>query len=94
MQLELPHAITPDLAVDRLTQRLERYVKDIRNFACVNAEVTITKYPSYDTETKTVHPGDFKFSDDHCKNQRRNGSKFCQACSDKHHEKETESTTT
>lgn len=83
-KIELPPGMTPFEAVDKLQRRLDRYVSHLRHTACANAVIT-SKPASYDPATVTVDPGDVVFSDDDCKNPRRNGSRFCQACSDKYH---------
>lgn len=86
MQLETPQLTTPELVRDRLQQRLEFVANKMRQVGCANAVIIITP-ASIDEEKKTVHPGDIQYSKDHCPNDRRNGSKFCQKCSDKHHGK-------
>lgn len=83
-KIEVPSFMSPPQAVDNLQQRLDGYVIKLRQTACSNAVIT-AKPASYDKKTKLVDPGDVLFKKDACKNQRRNGSKYCQDCSDKHH---------
>lgn len=84
MEMQVPAGMSPIHAVELLQERLNRYAKDVKNFACCNASITVID-PSYDMVKKEVHPGDLIFSEEHCRNQKRNGSKYCQSCSDKHH---------
>ena len=88
MQIQVPPGMSPDMAVQMLQKRLETYAKNMRQAACVNAVITI-KGATYSMHSMEVDPGDLIFSDKHCKNQRRNGSKYCQPCSDKHNGIET-----
>lgn len=78
-QMELPAGMTPHMAVELLGKRLQAYMRDMKQFACANAVIT-SKEPSYDFDTKTIHPGDVIFDPDHCKNPRGQHSRFCDKC--------------
>jgi hypothetical protein len=69
-------------------EAMQRQVNKVRQRVCASAEVELYE------AGKAVNPAapsseevpyyDFKVTAEACQNQRRNGSKYCQACSDKH----------
>lgn len=80
-QLEVPHFMSPDQARDMLQHRLESTARKLRKLACTNAVITV-KDAHVDEKSKAVYPGDIQYDKDHCQNDRRNGSRFCQKCAD------------
>lgn len=86
-QLQVPSFMSPEMAMQDMSDRLDRYASKLRQRACANAVVNVAP-PSIDEETKSVHPGDIELDPKHCQNMRRNGSKFCQACSDAYKNKQ------
>lgn len=85
-QVKMSDFMSPEHACGQLQKRLDVTATQMRRLACANAKIIVTD-ASVDEKNKTVHPGDIQYDKEHCQNDRRNGSKFCQACSDKHHEK-------
>lgn len=85
-KLELPHMMSPEQAMKMLQWRLDTTAKRMRTMACSNAVIVVTP-AAIDEATRQVFPGDLQYDKDHCPNDKRNGSKYCQACSDKHHGK-------
>jgi len=81
--LELPSFMSPEQAREMLQKRLDFTAKRLKQFACVNAVIVVTP-AKVDAKSRSVHPGDIQYDKDHCQNDRRNGSKFCQKCSDEH----------
>lgn len=82
--LELPSFMSPEQACEMLQRRLDFTASRIKKMACVNARIIVTPAKIMRKE-RSVHPGDIQYDKDFCQNDKRNGSKFCQACSDKHH---------
>lgn len=64
--------------------RLEGVHNKLKSHLCANAVLTITDPAALDDDVR-VAPGEVKVSEDHCRNARRNGSKYCQPCSDAYH---------
>lgn len=79
---------SPEHARQSLQERLDYTANKMRNLICANAKLIVTP-ATIDEKTKSVHPGDIQYDDNHCKNDRRNGSKYCQACSDAYHNKQS-----
>lgn len=75
--------MTPEMVRERLQEQLDFAANKMRQAGCANALIIVTP-ASIDPKTKSVHPGDLQYSKDHCPNDRRNGSKYCQKCSDEH----------
>lgn len=75
--------MSPMQARDMLQKRLDDTANRMRRYACANAKIIVTP-ATIDEKSQTVHPGDIQYDKDHCQNDRRNGSKFCQKCSDEH----------
>lgn len=63
--------------------RLEGERNKVRARLCANAVVTITP-PNLADDDINIVPGKVVAAPDHCRKPRRNGSKYCQDCSDKH----------
>ena len=82
-KLELPSMMSPKQAMKMLQWRLDTTAVKMRRMACVNAKIVVTP-ASVNAETREVNPGDLQYDKAYCQNDRRNGSKFCQACSDAH----------
>ena len=80
-QLEIPHFMSPDQARDMLQHRLDSTARKLRKLACTNAVITV-KDAHVDEKSKAVYPGDIQYDKDHCQNDRRHGSRFCQKCAD------------
>lgn len=56
-----------------------RQAKNLQNNLCANADILVMVK---DEGKKTE---DYDITNKGCRNPRRNGSKWCQPCSDKHH---------
>ena len=82
-QVRMSQFTSPEHAREQLQARLEYAAGKMRAAGCANALIVITP-ASIDEKTRSVHPGDLQYSEDHCQNDRRHGSKYCQVCSDKH----------
>ena len=82
--LEFPSFMSPEQAREMLQNRLDFTAKRMKQLVCVNARIIVTP-AKINKSNKSVHPGDIQFDKAFCQNNKRNGSKFCQACSDKHH---------
>lgn len=67
-------------------ERIDSLESKVKNSHCVNAEV-IKTYQEVNEKTKDVKLGSVVLSKEHCQNLRRNGSKYCQECSEKHNDK-------
>lgn len=77
-QAEKPH-----LSLETAT----RFSNKLRQSLCKNAIVEVVNQGMYERENKDgtkVKDIDWGVRGDGCRNQRRNGSAFCQECSDKH----------
>lgn len=65
----------------------EKFARSVRQKLCKNATVEV--YPTGEVEmvmglTTKIAEESFDVRGDGCRNQRRNGSAFCQECSDKY----------
>lgn len=83
-QVTMSDFTSPEQARDQLQARLDYAAGKMIAAGCANSLIIVTP-ASIDEKTRSVHPGDLQYSKDHCQNDRRNGSKYCQVCSDKHH---------
>jgi len=81
--IQTPNFTTAELVRDRLQERLELTARKMAQAGCANALIVVTD-ATINEQAKSVHPGDIQYSKDHCPNDRRTGSKYCQTCSDRH----------
>ena len=81
--IQTPNFTTAESVRDRLQERLEFTARKMIQAGCANALIVVTD-STIDEQTMSVHPGDIQYSKDHCPNDRRTGSKYCQTCSDTH----------
>jgi len=81
--IQTPNFTTAESVRERLQERLELTARKMTEVGCANALIVVTD-ATVDKQTMSVHPGDIQSSKDHCHNDRRTGSKYCQTCSDTH----------
>ena len=81
--LRTPKLVTNEPIVERRNEELEKELVKVRQWMCGNAVLSVEPCSIV---RKKIHLGGVKVDAKYCQNRRRNGSKYCQVCSDAYEE--------